>query len=294
MPPESTTWKLEPHTKGKHLVLEHYMQAWLPILGSRGGRILFIDGFAGPGEYENGEEGSPLIAMRALADHSAQRVIDAEVVFIFIEKKPDRVQHLQHLVEEWRPRLPEKATVHVIKDKFDHTMTEALDGLRVAGTGLAPAFVMIDPFGVEGFPMELIQRILANRSCEVYVTFMWESINRFISTPEFKKHLSALYGTEEWKKAITLHGKERFRFLYDLYEEQLREAGAKQVVHFDLYEGGRDDSSTPEDAGSDSCVLPNRPNWISDMTTHTPPVPAHTRTSASRDAPQRRASRLRQ
>ena len=58
MPPRTTTWSLEPHTKGKHLVLQHYMGAWLPILTSWNGRVLFIDAFAGPGEYTGGEAGS--------------------------------------------------------------------------------------------------------------------------------------------------------------------------------------------------------------------------------------------
>jgi hypothetical protein len=36
-----------------------YLDAWLPILSSVNSRILFIDGFAGPGEYAGSEEGSP-------------------------------------------------------------------------------------------------------------------------------------------------------------------------------------------------------------------------------------------
>ena len=57
--PLDTLWELDPHTLGKHLVLRAYLDAWLPVMGSWQGRLLFIDGFAGPGEYEGGEEGSP-------------------------------------------------------------------------------------------------------------------------------------------------------------------------------------------------------------------------------------------
>lgn len=73
MEPKSTLWPLEPHTRGKHLVLKHYLDAWFPILGSWSERILFIDGFTGPGEYESGEEGSPLIAIGTLREHRFQR-----------------------------------------------------------------------------------------------------------------------------------------------------------------------------------------------------------------------------
>ena len=73
--PKTTLWKRSPHTEGKHLVLEHYLNAWFAILGrdTLARRILFVDGFAGPGRYEGGEEGSPVVAMRVLAEHSAAR-----------------------------------------------------------------------------------------------------------------------------------------------------------------------------------------------------------------------------
>ena len=73
MPPESTLWDLDPHTIGKHLVLKNYMNAWLPIMSRWNGRVLFIDAFAGPGEYSKGELGSPIIALRALIEHSARQ-----------------------------------------------------------------------------------------------------------------------------------------------------------------------------------------------------------------------------
>jgi three-Cys-motif partner protein len=62
-----TVWPAEPHTLVKHKILRRYVQAWFPILtqqaqnlrrqyGNLDSReILFIDGFAGPGEYEGGE-----------------------------------------------------------------------------------------------------------------------------------------------------------------------------------------------------------------------------------------------
>lgn len=59
--PTTILWPLDPHSKAKHSVLRNYLDAWLPILGSGSERILFVDGFAGPGEYEGGEEGSPLV-----------------------------------------------------------------------------------------------------------------------------------------------------------------------------------------------------------------------------------------
>ncbi|MFZ7121222.1 MAG: three-Cys-motif partner protein TcmP, partial [Eubacteriaceae bacterium] len=47
----STIWAIEPHTEAKHAILRKYLDAWLPIITRWNGKVLYIDGFAGPGEY---------------------------------------------------------------------------------------------------------------------------------------------------------------------------------------------------------------------------------------------------
>lgn len=235
---QETLWKLEPHTLGKHLVLRAYLDAWLPILGSAHARVLFIDGFAGPGEYAGGEEGSPQIAIRALADHSAK--INTEVVYYFIEKEADRAEHLQKVVDNWKGKAPAATKLNVITGAFDDTMKGVLDYLDEKNSKLAPAFVMIDPFGVSGTPMSVVRRLLKNPRCEIYFSLMYESINRFKGTPEFEPHLDELFGCHDWNNSIEIADPEERRIaLYNLYEEQLRDAGAKQVIHFDIFDGGR-------------------------------------------------------
>jgi three-Cys-motif partner protein len=103
-------------------VLRTYLEAWLPIMGRWNGRILFIDGFAGPGEYRDGEDGSPIIAIQALADHRAKAQIAAEVSFMFIEQEPARAAHLDRLVQAMRPALPPHCEAQVITGAFDETM----------------------------------------------------------------------------------------------------------------------------------------------------------------------------
>lgn len=239
-PPGKMLWPLEPHTKGKHLVLRSYLDAWLPILGSRSGRILFVDGFAGPGEYQDGEEGSPQIALRALVDHSAKRAISAEIGFVFIEADTARAAHLANIVDAWKGKLPGKCWTKVINAKFDEALGDFLGNIDVQNARLAPTFLMIDPFGVSGTPMEIIARVLKNPRCEVYVSLMYESINRFANTSEFVSHLDVLFGTQEWRGCSSIEKSElRRNCFFELYEQQLRISGAKYVVHFDLYAENR-------------------------------------------------------
>ena len=238
--PTETLWPLEPHTLGKHLVLKSYLDAWLPIMGKWNGRILFIDGFAGPGKYKGGEDGSPLIALNALKNHAAQSAINAEVVFFFVEKDTVRAACLKGLVQTESRTLPSRCRVRVVPGAFDNALSQLLNMLDEQKKRLAPSFVMIDPFGVSDTPMEVIARILQNQKCEVYVSFMYEAINRFKSSYEFEGHLDRLFGAKEWREGIGIQDPQaRKNFFYGLYKEQLRAAGAKNVVHFELYEGDR-------------------------------------------------------
>jgi three-Cys-motif partner protein len=139
--------------------------------------------------------------LRAFAEHKARHIIKGEVGFIFIESDHGRVEHLRQVVEPLRHRLPPSSAVEVIEGSFDETMTEVLDSLDAQAKRLAPAFVMIDPFGVSGTPMSIVRRILRNPKAEIYASFMYEAINRFKATSEFERHLT------------------------DLFEKQLRQAG---------------------------------------------------------------------
>lgn len=240
MPPRTTTWDLEPHTRGKHLVLESYMQAWLPIMTSWNGRVLFIDAFAGPGEYLDGEPGSPIIALRALIDHQALNRIRSEVNYLFIENDPSRSKHLEEVLGELEHQLPASCNYDVITSTFDETLTDVLDDIDQQRTSLAPAFVMIDPFGVSETPMSVVARILDNPNSEVYISFMYEWINRFRNHPNFESHLDELFGCPDWRRGLDIAGsKRRRKFFYNLYKSQLKKNGAQYVVHFELYEGNR-------------------------------------------------------
>lgn len=239
-PDESTLWDLGEHTPGKHLVLRNYLNAWLPILGMTQERIVFIDGFAGPGAYQGGQPGSPIIALRALKEHVARSRFKAEVKFFFVEARADRARHLEELVETEKKELPPGSDAIVVHNKFDATMTTLLDGIERDMKSLAPCFLMVDPFGVSDTPMSIIQRVLRHPKSEVYISFMYEAINRFKTTPEFAPHLDALFGCPDWRNGVDIeHPDQKKAFFFSLYRNQLKEAGATQVLHFELYEGNR-------------------------------------------------------
>ena len=218
-------------------MLRQYLNAWLPIMTRSNDRILFIDAFAGPGRYASGEEGSPLVALNTYLSHSNLPSADGGIDFFFIEKDPARADHLRQVLAPKSSEVPSDCGISVITGAFTDRMTEALDAINLQNKELAPAFVMLDPFGVSDTPMDLIARILQNEKSEVYVSFMSRDINRFNTVPEYEEALNSLFGCEDWKSAWALdNGPDKIKFFYQLYTDQLKASGAEYVLRFDLYE----------------------------------------------------------
>ncbi|MDK2888468.1 MAG: hypothetical protein PWP72_1346 [Thermoanaerobacter sp.] len=230
-------WPLKEHSRAKHTVLREYLKAWFPILGQSFSRILYIDGFAGPGLYSTGEEGSPLIALRIASEHSLQRNFKAEIRMFFIESDKERATFLKSLCQERFPSAALKRKrifYEVIPTSFENVMEQVLSELKKQGKRLAPSFVFIDPFGISGVPLELIAKILQYQSCEVLFNFMYDAVNRWCETHEPKTNL--LFDTDEWKKALSINESEKRRdFLTNLYLRQLKEiAGARFVRSLEI------------------------------------------------------------
>ena len=100
-------WDPSPHTLIKHKLYRRYLQAWLPILVQGGyGRLDVVDGFAGPGRYLGGEPGSPLVAVKAILDHSRLEFLykgSPLVSFLFIEERSDRYHELTKVLAPYAP-----------------------------------------------------------------------------------------------------------------------------------------------------------------------------------------------
>jgi three-Cys-motif partner protein len=232
-----TLWPRDDHTLGKHLVLRSYLNGWFPILGRWNGRIVFIDGFAGPGEYAGGEPGSPVIALDCIKDAvQSPNLSRTEVLCLFMESRPDRAQHLEQLLES-REKTP-NVNAHVLKGAFQDHMTELLDHIDEQNKRLAPAFVMIDPNGAKGSTMELVERILSNQRSECFISFMYEPIRRWCREPGFEAPLNGLFGTDEWKRCLPMATDEARTFLHELFYTQLKQH-ARYVVSFELWRRNR-------------------------------------------------------
>jgi len=236
--PSAAVWDLEPHTRAKHEILRRYLQAWQAIL-TRGGfqELVYIDGFAGPGRYSKGEDGSPIIALKiALALHARRQGKLPRLFFLFVEKDPERAHVLEETVANLE-RPGQTIRVKIAREQtFETAFSELMAFYDERKRPLPPTFAFIDPFGWKGVPFSIVKKIMAYRSCEVLVNFMYEEINRFIGHPDQESNFDSFFGATDWRSALTIGvPRERNRFLHDLYARRLQEgAGVKHVRSFQM------------------------------------------------------------
>ena len=228
-PPKEIIWHIEPHTEAKHAILKKYLQAWFPILARWNGRIVYYDGFAGPGVYSKGEDGSPLIALNAAKSHHYQ--LGTELVFVFVEEHEKRAKNLQQVIE--KEALPGNFRCRVINKEFETALGKTLDYVEKEGLSMAPTFAFIDPFGIKGLPFSLIERLLGNAKCEALITFMDSTIERFVS--ELPEQINELIGNSSASDIIASSEK-RIAKARELYYSSLKRT-AKFVRSFEMRDG---------------------------------------------------------
>ena len=234
--PRDTLWPLEDHSRGKHAILRRYVQAWLPIMATQSDRLVLVDGFAGPGRYRGGEPGSPLIMLDAYLRHSHREGIRAELTFLFIEERQDRVDHLTQEVSALGP-LPKNVHVQIEHGSYQDLFRQLLAELQAAQQTLAPTFSFIDPFGYSDAPMDQTGQFFQFRKCEALVYVPTDAVVRFLTVPGQEQALTTLYGTDEWKKGGAMPGSERRQFLHDLFRDQLQKHGSRWVRSFEIVKG---------------------------------------------------------
>jgi three-Cys-motif partner protein len=232
--PKSILWELDDHSRGKHMVLAEYLAGWMRIVGTGEQPLQVVDGFAGPGEYANGVDGSPLIMIRAALRAPAPRN-GQPINFHFMEENSARADHLSTVLAREFPSLPPHIRYTIANSPF----TAIAEAPVVASGRMAPSFVMVDPFGFSQTPMRVLNQLMKSRSCEVYVSVMFDHVARFNADPKLENHYTELFGTDEWQVVAALRDHEAKRSaLQNLYESQLRKNGAKYVVTFHLWNGG--------------------------------------------------------
>jgi three-Cys-motif partner protein len=138
----------------KHQLLKRYLPQFGGMTGtqSRDKRVVYLDGYAGEGRYENGEPASAEIALRVASHHRAKHGLNLEC--FFAEQQAKSFSRLQEVVQTYRASGVQAHAHHgevdgVLDDVVERAVRE-------------PLFLFLDPCGL-CLPQDRLVDVLARR-----------------------------------------------------------------------------------------------------------------------------------
>jgi three-Cys-motif partner protein len=223
-------WEASPHTLAKFEIIGRYLYLWFAIVGSNSEnrRLVYIDGFAGPGRYTNTDRSSPLVALqsaKAALEKFEAKLRETEFNFLFVEKNKKFAENLRDVISaiSW----PSQFKWFIENGSFEDKIGGILEDLRRDGKQLSPTFAFIDPFGATGLPFKIITEILQHSTCEVLLNLDSDGIGRLVTAQTVEKnqsHLDLLFGDSSWRTELNpnLPMQQLSAQILTLYKNRLR------------------------------------------------------------------------
>jgi three-Cys-motif partner protein len=231
-------WDKPAHTSAKHQILKAYLNAWMPIMsrqsqrvGTRGAELLFVDGFAGPGFYSGGEDGSPILAIRSVLRHSAE--VSVPISFLFIEEDMERHNFLQARVKALSNEMGSSRRINNVMIEHgdcETVLSRFLADRKNQGRAIGPALFYLDQFGYSDISMNLIQRIMAEPQCEVFSYLNWDHLGRFLSDQSKWASITTAFGGDHWRPVLDVQHEKRASFVLKAYSDSLKTKGGSRYT----------------------------------------------------------------
>ena len=169
-----------PWSKIKDQVLGSYMPPYLSKVAKLNKPILIIDAFAGPGKFEDGSAGSPLIICQA-----AEKRVKGKYSAISVNKNKTDHEKLCTVL----PSFIAKANVLTILGSAEDLLSQIYPLL-----GDQTVFLYLDPFGLTGCEFSLLEPFIKREkrfSTEIVINLSVPPIHRRSSPKSSVKRVHA-------------------------------------------------------------------------------------------------------
>lgn len=216
----------------KATIVAKYFWAWarvlLPSIKKRGGKIGYIDLFAGPGRYKDGSKSTPLLVLeRAIQDGD----LAGRLVTHFNDKDEHHVRELDREIDALPgiARLKHKPKVHSeeVGDKIVAMFSEH---------SAIPTLFFIDPWGYKGLSLRLINSVLKDWGSECIVFFNYNRVSMGLANDAVREHMDSIFGGERAarlrERVASLDPTERELAIVEELATALKEMGARFVLPF--------------------------------------------------------------
>jgi three-Cys-motif partner protein len=234
--PKQVVWECKPHTLAKHRILERYLQAWYPILIGKSWcqTLTYAEGFAGPGVYEDGSPGSPVIAAEVFLRRK-HLAVGKPLNMVLVEAHAGRLARLKQemavLVAKYGN---EPGPLNAPRYEEGECGDKLLGALAGCGAWRGPVFAFLDSYGGPDVPLDVARVIARRRSSEVLITFGTNFLTRFGSKDEHQASGDQAFGGQAWRKVYELPAAEKKPFLISTYRDSLKTAGFTYVLSFEM------------------------------------------------------------
>ena len=156
-------------SKTKDRILGSYLVPYFSKVMARGRPICYVDCFSGKGKFDDGSDGSPLIALKCLDSVTSKSRYDTKVFTYFIEL--NHGNDLESNIEDYLRRLESdvlRINCRVIKGSFE----ENIDSVLCLHKG-STVFLYVDPYGIKALDVDKFNsfKFDEKKSVEMLINF---------------------------------------------------------------------------------------------------------------------------
>ena len=195
--------------------------------------IVYVDAFAGAGVFEDGEPGSPLIALGELRGAMSKQRQYPPIKIIFAEKDANIRAKLEAVVRKSAGKTGYLQGDHLcFANSFEQAIALSSQAELRAGRQPSTFFYYIDPYGIKDFSLDLVAESPAPSHTEVLLNFntpgfirdaratlkvalteqdediVWSAaFAEDVPTTTRVERLSEAIGSEGWIELVTAYGR---------------------------------------------------------------------------------------
>ncbi len=217
----------------KATIVSKYFAQWANVMKNTvdpGKPIAYIDLFSGPGMYNDGTKSTPLLV---IDEAKKDDKIPKQLVLVFNDKNISHINKLQETVESYQGI--DSFCHH--RRYWNYKVGEEII-TELSGSNFPPTLLFVDPWGVRGLSLDLINSFLEHFGCDVIFFFNYNRVNMGINKPEAIEHLNSIFGVDRASRLLQmvepLSPVERELVVVEELAQALRESSTQRERRFVL------------------------------------------------------------
>ncbi|MBE3096211.1 MAG: three-Cys-motif partner protein TcmP [Planctomycetota bacterium] len=177
----------------KATIVAKYFWAWARVIAHtvkrQGGKIAYLDLFAGPGRYKDGTASTPLLVLqKAIADPELAQLL----VTIFNDRDEANSRSLETAIRGLPGIEKLKHQPMILNEEVGNEMVKMFSHMK-----LVPTLFFVDPWGYKGLSLGLVNAVVKDWACECIFFFNYNRVRMGLGNTYVEDHMNALFGKDK-------------------------------------------------------------------------------------------------